>query len=200
MTDLFKEKAKDWDMDVLVKGIADGIRSALSENIKMSSDMHVMDFGAGTGLVTELLAKKVAKVCAVDVSKTMLDELMAKQALEGRVETLCQNIVEHPLGREFDLIVSAMAMHHVENTDALLRRFYEHLKPGGQVALADLDEEDGSFHTLGTEGVYHNGFNRDVITQQLLQQGFKEIRFVTAHTVSKSDKQYPIFLVVAHKV
>jgi 2-polyprenyl-3-methyl-5-hydroxy-6-metoxy-1,4-benzoquinol methylase len=200
MTDLFKEKAKDWDMDVLVKGIADGIRSALSENIKMSSDMHVMDFGAGTGLVTELLAKKVAKVCAVDVSKTMLDELMAKQALEGRVETLCQNIVEHPLGREFDLIVSAMAMHHVENTDALLRRFYEHLKPGGQVALADLDEEDGSFHTLGTEGIYHNGFNRDVITQQLLEQGFKEIRFVTAHTVSKSDKQYPIFLVVAHKV
>jgi ubiquinone/menaquinone biosynthesis C-methylase UbiE len=104
MTDLFKEKAKDWDKDVLVKGIADGIRSALSENIKMSSGMHVMDFGADTGLVTELLAKKFAKVCAVDVSKAMLE------------------------------------------------------------------------------------------------QGFKEIRFVTAHTVSKSDKQYPIFLVVAHKV
>lgn len=112
---------------------------------------------------------------------------------------LCQDIVEHPLEREFDLIVSAMAMHHVENTDALLRRFNEHLKPGDQVALADLDAEDGSFHPQGTEGVYHNGFNRDVIAQQLQQQGFEEIQFVTAHTVCKSDKQYPIFLVVANK-
>jgi cyclopropane fatty-acyl-phospholipid synthase-like methyltransferase len=199
MTDLFENKAPEWDKDELVKSISTGIGSALIEHVELNPTLHAMDFGAGTGLVTEHLADKISKVSAVDVSASMLESLKAKDALKDSVEILCQDIIEQPIGTKFDLIVSAMAMHHVENTDKLIQRFAEHLKPGGRIALADLDTEDGSFHPEGSQGIYHNGFDRGEFTQLLEKHGFIGIHFVTAHTVHKEGKAFPIFLVLANK-
>jgi 2-polyprenyl-3-methyl-5-hydroxy-6-metoxy-1,4-benzoquinol methylase len=200
MTDLFREKAQDWDINDIVKDISMGIGSVIHDNVTLDNSMLVMDFGAGTGLVTQHVANKVSKVIAVDVSEAMLDKLRAKNELKGKVEILCQNIIEQPIGTEFDLIVSAMAMHHVENTDKLVQCFAEHLKPGAQVALADLDTEDGSFHPEDAEGVYHTGFDRGAFTELLVKHGFQDIHFVTAFTVRKEQKSYPIFLALATKI
>lgn len=198
MTDLFKDKAQDWDANDMVKGLSLGIGSALHANVNFDQTMVVMDFGAGTGLITSQIANLVEKVIAVDVSKAMLDKLMLKGELNGKVEALCRNILENPLSDRFDLIVSAMAMHHVENIEQLISCFAEHLKPGGMIALADLDEEDGTFHPADIQGVYHNGFNRDTFRSLLSEHGFANIRFVTAHTVHKGEKAYPVFLVLAN--
>ena len=199
MTDLFQEKAQDWDVNDVVKALSKGIGSAILNNVSLDKSMHVMDFGAGTGLITAQVADKVGKVTAVDVSEAMLERLAAKAELKGKVEIVCQNIIEQPLGTEFDLIVSAMAMHHVKDTDKMIERFAQHLKPGASVALADLDEEDGSFHPEDVQGVHHSGFNREAFTDKLKAHGFKDIRFVTAHTAIKEEKDYPIFLVLASK-
>lgn len=43
-----------------------------------------------------------------------------------------QDILHVPLGKTVDLVVSAMAMHHVEDTNALLRTLQDHLAPGGR--------------------------------------------------------------------
>lgn len=200
MADLFQEKARDWDLTEMVKGISVAVGSAILDNVVLDDSMDVMDFGAGTGLVTQQVADKVGKVVAVDVSAAMLKKLTAKEELRSKVEILCQDIIEQPVGIEFDLIVSAMAMHHVKNTDKLIQRFAEHLKPSARVALADLDAEDGSFHPEDTEGVYHAGFDRDAFKTLLATHGFQDIRFVTAHTVYKEEKRYPIFLALATKV
>ena len=199
MTDLFQEKAQDWDVNDMVKALSMGIGSAILDNVTLDASMHVMDFGAGTGLITAHVASKVGKVTAVDVSVAMLEKLAAKDELQGKVDIVCQNIIEQPIGIQFDLIVSAMAMHHVEETDKMIKRFAEHLKPGARVALADLDEEDGSFHPEDVQGVYHTGFARDAFSEKLEAHGFKDIRFVTAHTASKEEKDYPIFLALASK-
>lgn len=199
MTDLFKEKAQDWDVNEMVKALSSGIGTAIHDNVALNNSMHVMDFGAGTGLITAQVAGRVHKVSAVDVSEAMLEKLAAKEELQGKVETLCQDILEQPIGTEFDLIVSAMAMHHVEDTDMMVQRFSEHLKSGAQVALADLDEEDGTFHPADIEGVYHDGFKREAFQAVLEKYGFKDINFVTAHTVNKEEKAYPVFLAVATK-
>jgi len=133
MTDLYKEKAQDWDVSDMVQAISTGVGSAIQDNVTLESSMYVMDFGAGTGLIAQHVADKVGKVIAVDVSESMLVKLAAKDELKDKVDILCQNIIEQPIGTEFDLIVSAMAMHHVENTDTLIQRFAEHLKPGARI-------------------------------------------------------------------
>jgi len=199
MADLFEEKAKDWDVNEMVLALSSAIGSAIKEQVELNETMQVMDFGAGTGLVTAQVAERVGKVTAVDVSQSMLDQLVAKQHLELKVDAVCQNILELPLDTRFDLIVSAMAMHHVEDTNALVRSFAEHLKPGARVALADLDAEDGTFHPADAQGVYHAGFDRDEFQSILERYGFKDVNFVTAHTVNKEGKTYPIFLVTAAK-
>jgi len=199
MTDLFTEKAKDWDVNEMVLALSSGIGNAIIDNIDFNKSMHVMDFGAGTGLITSKVASQVDKITAVDVSQSMLDQLIAKEELKGKVDAVCQDITSVSLDKEFDLIVSAMAMHHVEDTDKMLQSFAKHLKSGAQVALADLDKEDGTFHPEDIKGVYHSGFERNDFKNKMERNGFKDIKFVTAHTVNKGDKSYPVFLVTAAK-
>lgn len=199
MADLFSEKAKDWDQDDFKTRLSRGISNAMLSNVPFETDMELMDFGAGTGLISGNLAPKVARISAVDISQGMLDQLAAKPELHGKVEILCHDIMEVPLEKHFDIIVSAMAMHHVEDTDKLIEQFAAHLRDGGQVALADLDQEDGSFHPPGTEGVYHAGFNRNDLQFLLEKHGFSDVHFVTAYTVERDNKSFPIFLVMARK-
>jgi len=199
MADLFKEKAKEWDVNEMVTQLSAAIGSCILNNVALNKTMHVLDFGAGTGLITSQVAPHVNKITAVDVSAAMLDQLLAKQELKDKVETLCQDITTQPTGVEYDLIMSAMAMHHVEDTENMLQQFAAHLKLGAKVALADLDKEDGSFHPAETQGVYHSGFEREAFSALLEKNGFKDINFVTAHTVDKENKSYPIFLALATK-
>lgn len=197
MADLFSDKAKDWDMNEMVRGLSAGVGACLLKNVTLDEDLQVMDFGAGTGLITSQVAPNVARITAVDVSASMLEQLLAKQELKDKVVTRCQDILSQPLNDRFDLIVSAMAMHHVEDTDALIAGFAAHLKPGGRVALADLDKEDGSFHPADIEGVYHQGFDRDALQDLMAKHGFQDVRFTTAHVVNKEGRDYPVFLVTA---
>ncbi|MDZ7661890.1 class I SAM-dependent methyltransferase [Thiohalophilus sp.] len=197
MADLFEEKARDWDTNEMITALSSGIGSAIVERIPLNYEMAVMDFGAGTGLISAHLAPHVNNITAVDVSESMLEKLAAKPELQGKVEVCCQDILEEPLNREFDLIVSAMALHHVEDTEKLFRRFADILRPGGRVALADLDKEDGTFHPADVEGVFHHGFERDALESLMREQGFTDIRFTTAHVVNKEEGEYPIFLVTA---
>lgn len=199
MSDLFQDKADDWDTRPIPAQISAGVFASLHEHVALTADLRVMDFGAGTGLVCAQIAPHVERVHAVDISRAMLDKLAAKPELAGKVEIHCQNIVEEPLAATVDLVVSAMAMHHVEDTRALLRSLHAHLAPGGRVAIADLDAEDGSFHPPGTEGVFHAGFDRDALGELLADAGFAEVRFVTACEVHKDERAYPIFLVTATK-
>lgn len=199
MPDYFNEKAKDWDADEMVNRLSSAIGASILRNVPLHEHMLVMDFGAGTGLISSHVAPLVKKIIAVDISEAMLNKLVAKPELHGKVVAVCQDILSSPIDAKFDLVMSAMAMHHVEDTDALVRVFYEHLKPGGQIALADLNKEDGSFHPENTEGVFHSGFDRDALQLILERHGFQNVRFVTAHTVDKNARRYPVFLVLGSK-
>lgn len=198
-SDLFKAKAGDWDASQMRLQLSSAIGAAIIKHIPLHSHMHVMDFGAGTGLLTTPIAPHVKHITAVDTSAAMLDRLTAKTELQNKVTPICQDITLQPLQLQFDLIISAMAMHHVEDTAQLFASLASHLQPGGRIALADLDKEDGTFHPADAQGVFHHGFERIALQALLAQHGFTDIKFHTAHTVEKEDKRYPIFLVTASK-
>jgi len=199
MIDLFKNKASDWDANSRRQNLSKGIAECILKNVPLTVEMSVLDFGAGTGLITYHLAPYVGKILAIDVSESMLQQLALKIELDDKVSPLCHDITKAPLNLKFDLIVSAMAMHHVEDTDNMVEQLAKHLNPGGIVALADLDSEDGSFHSKESDGVFHNGFDRHEFQQKLKKYGFTDIWFETAYTVQSEAGNYPIFLVVAKK-
>ena len=199
--DLFADKSQEWDGNPVLQQLSTNVSKAMMANTTLNSDMTLIDFGAGTGLIASAVAPKVNKVFAVDISQSMLEQLAAKAHLKGIVEPICQDITQSPLNVEVDGIVSAMALHHVEDTQNCLDTFAKHLKKGGFVALADLDTEDGTFHPEGIEGVFHHGFDRVALQAKFEAAGFEKVSFVTAHTVQRAPEapQYPIFLVTAEK-
>ena len=199
MADLFKDKSKGWDANEQVQLLSQAVGSLIVQHVPLNDDMTVMDFGAGTGLISSHVAQRVKQIIAVDVSVAMLNNLAAKPELKEKVRIACQNILTTPINEKFDLIMSAMALHHVDDTPTLIKTFAEHLKPGALIALADLDRENGSFHPPGTEGVFHCGFDRNALQTVLEDSGFEDIHFRTAHTVHKEEKNFPVFLVTARK-
>jgi cyclopropane fatty-acyl-phospholipid synthase-like methyltransferase len=197
MTDHFADKAADWDERPVPLQISEGVARALDARVTLAPEMRVLDFGAGTGLLCGHVAPRVGRVTAVDISPAMLARLADKAELRDKVEVVCQDLLEAPLGQRFDLVVSAMAMHHVEDTGALLRTLHAHLDAGGRLAVADLDREDGTFHPAGTEGVHHEGFDRAELGALAAAAGFVDVHFETACEVDRDERRYPVFLLTA---
>lgn len=199
MTERFNQVAKEWDSGDMRVNIAHAVFQTITSRIALLNHMDILDFGAGTGLLSFKIAPMVKKVVGVDLSEKMLEQLESKNSDKIRVDAVCRNICEVPLEQQFHGIVSSMAMHHVEDTAELFKAFHGHLKRNGFIAIADLDAEDGTFHSHGNDGVFHFGFDRDALRETIENAGFENVRFHHVHTVEKEASRFPIFLVMAHK-
>ncbi|MDP2077296.1 MAG: methyltransferase domain-containing protein [Sulfuricurvum sp.] len=200
MTQRFDKAAKAWDSGDVRQNISSAVFKTLTSRIALLNTMKILDFGAGTGLLSFKIAPMVRSVTGVDLSGGMLEQLEAKNTPALHVTPLLQDIMENPLDQKFNGIVSSMAMHHVADTKRLFQTFYEHLQRDGFIAIADLEEEDGTFHAQhGNDGVHHFGFNRDMLRGTIEKAGFRNVRFHDAYSVNREDGSYPIFLVTAMK-
>ena len=198
--DLFAHKSKNWDMNSKRVQNAKSIAELIVKNIKLNKEMELMDLGAGTGLLSYFVAPFVKKIVAVDNSPSMLLEFESKcDEFACETEAILKNISTDDLeGRTFDGIISSMTIHHIEDIAALFHKLYRMLNDGGFIAIADLDSEDGSFHSDNT-GVYHHGFDRKELQKFAEASGFKEIRFDTASTINKPHRAFTVFLMTARK-
>jgi len=79
----------DWDSrvdaweEVAATDSFRALRDRLRDEAAPAGDEHVLDLGAGTGLLTLALAPRVASVTALDISAAMLDRLEAHAASKG---------------------------------------------------------------------------------------------------------------------
>ena len=198
-TDLFAEKSKSWDMKSRRVQNAKSIAEVIVKNIELHKEMEIVDFGAGTGLLSFFLSQKVGKVIAVDTSPSMLVEFEKKASeFASKTEVHHLDLTKESLGREVDGIISSMTLHHIEDTLALLKTFYGMLHEGGFIALADLDTEEGNFHSDNT-GVFHYGFNREILKNIAKEAGFKEVCIKDASTISKPYGEFTVFALCAVK-
>ena len=200
MTERFNEAAHEWDSGDVRQNIASAVFKTIASRIALLNNMNILDFGAGTGLLSFKIAPMVRSVTGVDLSSGMLEQLEAKNTPSLHVSPLLKDIMTEPLDQKFHGIVSSMAMHHIEDTAQLFQTFYAHLERDGFIAIADLEEEDGTFHAQhGNDGVHHFGFNRDSLRETIEKAGFRNVRFHDAYSVNREDGNYPIFLVTAMK-
>ena len=197
--DHFAHKSKSWDMNSKRVKNAKGIAELIVKNIKLDKSMELMDFGAGTGLLSYFVAPFVKKIVAVDNSPSMLVEFENKcDEFSCETEVIEKDLSSEALDRNFDGIISSMTIHHLEDTAALLSKLYDMLNDGGFVAIADLDSEDGSFHSDNT-GVFHYGFDRHLLAEYAQEAGFKDVTFSLASTINKPHADFTVFLMTAVK-
>ena len=198
MQDHFHKKADTWDEgNIRVQG-AKIIADAIKNRIHLNKEMQIMDFGAGTGLLGFEIAKSVKKVYAIDTSRSMLEKLEAKNTKELNIQIYCQDIIKEPINKIFDGIVSSMTLHHIKDLESFFKTIYKNLKKDAFIAIADLQTEDGTFHSDNT-GVYHFGFDEKQLSKIILSYGFKDIKFEIINTITKTQKEFKVFLISAKK-
>lgn len=203
MTD-FDQKARNWDADPVKTERAQAVADAIRKRVPLQPGFSVLEYGCGTGLLSFALQPHVSHISLADSSPGMLDVLREKIAVRGirNMTPVRLDLCADPLPAErYDLVCMLMALHHVPDTQRILKDFYALLTRGGYLCIADLDKEDGSYHGPDFSG--HTGFDRREVQKKAEAAGFRSISWETVYAMTKETsegrKTYPLFLMVAEK-
>jgi SAM-dependent methyltransferase len=94
--------------------------------------MRVLDAGSGPGVYAEWLVEHGASVLGLDFNQQFIEA--ATERLDGRA-VFCLTDLNQPLDflddGTFDLVLSALVMHYLEDWAAIFAEFWRVLKPGG---------------------------------------------------------------------
>ncbi len=202
----FDSKASEWDNNPMHWDRSRSIAKEIIKDIPIKKEMTALEFGAGTGILSFMLKDYFREITMMDNSSEMI------KVIKGKIETTkVQNLkainidLEHSdySGHRFDLIFTQMVLHHVEDVDNIINKFYSLLNPGGFIAIADLYAEDGSFHGEGFVG--RRGFDIEKLSAQLGKVGFSNISerqcFVINRKISDTEtKEFGVFLLTAKRL
>jgi ubiquinone/menaquinone biosynthesis C-methylase UbiE len=197
----FSQAAATWDDNPHRRELTRAIATAIQSSIPLQPAWRILEYGCGTGSLSLLLAPHVQEVTAADASPGMVDQLRLKLHADPTIpiQPLLLDLTQSPApAQQFDLIVTAMTLHHIPDVPALLARFSTMLRKGAWLAIADLQKEDGTFHP--DFQVPHNGFDPDAFAQTLAHAlAAPSAACRTIHHVQKPNRAYPICLWTAQK-
>jgi SAM-dependent methyltransferase len=198
----FDEKAATWDDDPTKAERARVFARAILEVVPASQTTRLLEYGAGTGLLSEELVGHVGTITLVDPSAGMR-EVMAAKVTDGRLPGDSRiwdlDLAVDPVPEDrFDLVATLMTLHHVSDVPRVLGAFSDLLAEGGRLCVVDLVEEDGSFHDGEFAG--HNGFDTSSLAERVREAGFADVEVrADFHFVEKNGRDYPLFLLTAAK-
>ncbi len=200
----FDARARQWNDNPIFQQRGLKIADAVRKAVPLHRSMSALDYGCGTGLLSFPLKDELGTILLADSSSGMLDvvaEKIAAQGVTNMTPVKLDLLIDPAPAQKFDLIVTAMTLHHVPDTNHILRVFHDILNPGGYLCIADLDQEDGSFH--GPEVDVHHGFDQADLGRRTALAGFSDPQFQTVFTITKEREtgaqDYPVFLMVAQR-
>ena len=105
----------------------------LFELIGSVKDKTILDLGCGAGGHDRKLVELGAKcVLGIDISEKMINEANKENNSDKiRYKILSMNKLEE-INEKFDLVVSSLAIHYIEDYDSLCKKVYNLLNPGGE--------------------------------------------------------------------
>ena len=124
-------------------------RSEIVDAIGLEKGMVVADIGAGTGLLTTGMAKRVGPrgtVFAVDIVPAFLERIRERTTAEGLSNVIVVRGEERATGLEpasLDLAFMCDTYHHIEYPEAYMRSLFRTLRPGALLVLVDMKRPEG---------------------------------------------------------
>lgn len=199
MSDSWDDYAEEWDTNPEVVRYAmlafDSLRDALSSEERLSlENTRVLDFGCGTGLLSEQLSYVAKDVVALDLSSRMIDVLNQKglDSVTTVVDELSGNLIErHPAFHQpFDLIVASSALAFVPDFPATLSLLHACLSSQGVMVQWDW---------LKSSEESDMGFSKGELSQAYQACGFTDVVISEPFSMTSPKGEMPVVMVVARK-
>ena len=135
----FDQMAAEWDLDYTAEDLER--LSGLVELFEVKSGAHILDLGCGTGILFDMLRRKVGNkgsVTGVDFSIQMVKRAHRNFPFEN-VNVVDADVISLPFGdRTFDLSVGFRAFPHFEDKKKALAEIHRVLKPEAKLYFIHL--------------------------------------------------------------
>ncbi|MCW8833876.1 MAG: class I SAM-dependent methyltransferase [Colwellia sp.] len=190
MSNEWDEYAENWDVDPTVEEYAKNAFATLLDNINID-DLTVLDFGCGTGALTQLMSPTVKSIVAIDASSEMIKHLNKKALnnVSSISDYLSEELVQSrpELANKFDLIVASSVCAFLPDYEATLSLLKSQLKEGGMFVQWDWLSNDDSSNI---------GLSEKRVKQAFLASGFVNTRVNSPFIMSSSKGNMPVLMAI----
>lgn len=191
MSESWDECASEWDANMEAISYAEKAFKSLDETLNLE-ELRVLDFGCGTGLLTERLSSVSKEIVALDSSKKMISVLNDKSlpnvstlAIPLTKETIIEN---HLLHDYFDLIVASSVCGFLEDYENTLKLVKKLLSNGGIFVQWDW---------LSSDNKSDFGFTEDRVRAALRNTGMKNMSITQPFSLTSSKGMMKVLMAVA---
>jgi tRNA (cmo5U34)-methyltransferase len=139
-----------------------------------SDSFSLLDLGAGTGLLTASIISVFPHATAtlMDLSEKMLEKAQERFSSNKKVNFLVWDYSHSSFPEEYNLIVSAMSIHHLSSDEkiSLYQRVFDALKSEGIFINADLvkgetDKAEQKYHDMWMNWIHEAGLSEDELSE-----------------------------------
>ena len=191
MSDSWGEYASDWDANKDAKAYAENAFETLCDTVNFNG-LNVLDFGCGTGLLTEKLSPIASHIVSLDSSQKMIDVLNDKNLLN--VSTLSTFLSKESIDanqtfhEKFDLIVASSVCSFLPNYEDTLILLKSLLTKSGVFIQWDwLAQEEGA----------SSGLTNNRVQSALDSAGFNTINITQPFSLESSKGSMPVLMASA---
>jgi predicted TPR repeat methyltransferase len=191
MSEGWDDYAEGWDSNEDVIAYSEKAFKSLLDTVNLNG-LRILDFGCGTGLLTEKISPLAKELVALDPSEKMISILSDKKL--PNVTTVSEQLSESLItesklfAEKFDLIVASSVcgfLPEYEKTLALLKRL---LVPGGTFVQWDWQ---------ATEGNHDFGLSREKIVSTYTKVGLKLEALEQVFSLDGTEANMPVLMGIA---
>lgn len=155
----------------------------LKELLPDLRDKSVLDLGCGFGWHCRYAREQLASsVIGVDISEKMLNK--AKQLTDDSAISYIRTPIEdiHFSDEQFDVVICSLALHYIEDYDAICKKVYRYLKTGGSFVFS---VEHPIFTSRSVQDWYYDehGNRLHWAVDHYQSEGLRETTFLTENVI-----------------
>jgi len=173
----FAEKAAEWDRIRAMHAPDAQVEAAILDLVGDAPVQALLDLGAGTGRMLELLGDRAVRAVGVDLSPDMLNLARARIDERGlrNVQLRQGDVYAPPVERAaYDLVVIHQVLHFLDDPGRALREAAGLLRPGGRLLVVDFAAHEEE-HLRENFAHRRLGFSGEEIVQLMKDAGLEVV-------------------------
>ena len=191
MSDSWDDYAEEWDTNIDAISYSEKAYKSLLKEINIEGKA-ILDFGCGTGLLTERLSPLANSIVAIDTSPKMIKVLQSKKLpnVISLSEPLTSELIKNnpAFVNKFNIIVSSSVFSFLPNYESILKLLKSLLVADGLLIQWDW---------LSPDNNPEFGLSEITIKKSLNNTGFKQIVLTKPFSLTTEKGNMPVVMGVA---